>query len=1168
MAAAQYYEEVQQAYLAYYGRPADPAGQEYWAMRLDNAGGNLSSIINEFGTSTESTALYGGSNLAAQITAIYQTLFGRAPDAEGLNFYQHGINTGEFTLASVALNIYYGATGTDKAQLDAKQAYADAFTNALSASVSAQIAYSGTTASNNARAAVAAVTDTASEGTAVEHLDTTLANINAGAVGQTVTLTTGVDTVTVSGNGVVNGVIGANTTTANTSTFSAGDKVAGTGANNTLNLVDVSGNTALPGATSVSGIQTVNLTSASSTNTDNFTNFAGLTALNVTETGGAAGITAAGTTAVTLNDSAAGGANIVVQGGSNVTVNATQGATTAGSINVGYSAVGTKGIAATGAVTVNETVSPVNGNTGAAINVNGGTTITVNETVSNAVNTTVTQGAVTVTGSGSTTSVTVNQAAKATASAATNGTPASLSVAASTGGPGVQGVTAVTSSAAATAASAGKAGVNTAAVTVTDVNYGTTGANTIADVTLNNYSTATINDNALTTLSATGGGNITLNNATAGLATPTTNSTLNLTVSGVGSASSTAVFNDTNSELRTLNVTTGANKSYIDFQANSGASTVTTLNVSGTGSLTLGADSVAALTTLAVSGSASLNAGDVSARGAALSLTTTSSGTIKATLDAATQTFTGSTGQDVITITTDATKAITGGSATNNEIILKGTAATWTAANTGANVTGFSILGINDTAEAAAATFDLGSTLKGFSSIDVLGYTAGKTTTFANVAQNSSVTIEAGDTATAGSSLVFQYADNQGSSDAIALTVGAAANTAAQTVTAVTLEDANGVGIATVNLTSVTSGITNSGFDATNTITTLTDNGLSTLNFSGAGNLVIGTLSETTTQATAITINNTSTSAGLDTSVGGLASTAGNSLEITKLVDANIGTLTFTGSGNTEVGELNSVTGKILTIANTGTGAVTVADKVGFVDVNLTSLTLTGDVSLNANSTTAATATGATSGVTVSGASDNAHVNINLSGAVAGKVDSITLGNGNNYVTDGSTDGTVKVAVGTGYNLIDLHTGSASTYSADVTLGAHTSTATLYDQVNVGVVAANAVAANTVIHGTMAGDVIGIADLGSLKQASTALQTQITAQNSFASALAVADASLTAAHSAVAFQYLGNTYVVESVAGGGTLQAGDTVVELVGSHTVAAAGAGATVTNHAFALAS
>lgn len=44
---------IQQLYVAYYGRPADPNGLTYWATRLEDNGGDLGEVINAFATSTE-----------------------------------------------------------------------------------------------------------------------------------------------------------------------------------------------------------------------------------------------------------------------------------------------------------------------------------------------------------------------------------------------------------------------------------------------------------------------------------------------------------------------------------------------------------------------------------------------------------------------------------------------------------------------------------------------------------------------------------------------------------------------------------------------------------------------------------------------------------------------------------------------------------------------------------------------------------------------------------------------------------------------------------------------------------------------------------------------------------------------------------------------------------
>ena len=348
MAAAQYYEQIQQAYIAYYGRPADPQGLVYWATQLDNAGGNIATIINAFGNSAESEALYGASNYAAQVTAIYQQLFGRQPDAAGLNFYVNGLSTGQFSLASIALNVFNGATGDDATALNAKVAYADAFTSALQDSVQGQIDYSGNAAAANARDAVKGVTDSASEASAAANISTTISNIGSGTVGGSQALTSGVDNITLTGNNnVVNAVLNDAAATSNVSTFTNLDSIKGSGTGNVLNIVDANGTAAIavPTGVSVSGVQTVNVQTvtgvgAAAATPFDVSGFSGLQSFNVTTSTGADFIKAAGTTAVNVVDTLG---TVAVVGGSTVTVKTDTG-----------SAVSVAGAAgATKAVTVN-----------------------------------------------------------------------------------------------------------------------------------------------------------------------------------------------------------------------------------------------------------------------------------------------------------------------------------------------------------------------------------------------------------------------------------------------------------------------------------------------------------------------------------------------------------------------------------------------------------------------------------------------------------------------------------------------------------------------------------------------------------------------------------------------------------------------------------------------
>jgi hypothetical protein len=85
MAAATYFDAVQKIYIAFYQRPADPAGLQYWSQLADKNGG-LTAVINQFATSAEAVALYGpitSTTIGAVIDQIYMACFGRTAEAAG-----------------------------------------------------------------------------------------------------------------------------------------------------------------------------------------------------------------------------------------------------------------------------------------------------------------------------------------------------------------------------------------------------------------------------------------------------------------------------------------------------------------------------------------------------------------------------------------------------------------------------------------------------------------------------------------------------------------------------------------------------------------------------------------------------------------------------------------------------------------------------------------------------------------------------------------------------------------------------------------------------------------------------------------------------------------------------------------------------------------------------
>ncbi len=102
------------AYIAYYGRPADPAGLQFWSELLEANAGDIHSIIDAFGVSTEYTERFGTLSNAELINNLYQQIFGRDADTVGLAFYQNLLDQGERTLQSISLDILNGAINDDK----------------------------------------------------------------------------------------------------------------------------------------------------------------------------------------------------------------------------------------------------------------------------------------------------------------------------------------------------------------------------------------------------------------------------------------------------------------------------------------------------------------------------------------------------------------------------------------------------------------------------------------------------------------------------------------------------------------------------------------------------------------------------------------------------------------------------------------------------------------------------------------------------------------------------------------------------------------------------------------------------------------------------------------------------------------------------------------------
>lgn len=124
----EYKLRLEQVYVAYYGRPADPGGLDYWADRLEREGGDLRAIIEAFGRSEEFSRRYGNLTNEQLIDKIYQQMFNRYPDPDGKSFYLSKLNSGVMSLQTITLNVLDGAIGDDKQIIDNKVEVAIYFT--------------------------------------------------------------------------------------------------------------------------------------------------------------------------------------------------------------------------------------------------------------------------------------------------------------------------------------------------------------------------------------------------------------------------------------------------------------------------------------------------------------------------------------------------------------------------------------------------------------------------------------------------------------------------------------------------------------------------------------------------------------------------------------------------------------------------------------------------------------------------------------------------------------------------------------------------------------------------------------------------------------------------------------------------------------------------------
>ena len=140
--------ELQQLYIAYFGRAADPTGLDYWTTK----GITTKAFAANMYAQNEFKSVYGDLSTESQVNQIYQNLFDRDADAAGLLYWTKQIKSGALQLASIANDLIWavnndsdGSSANDKTALDNKTDAAVAYTAEVEKTTAGILAYAPVT---------------------------------------------------------------------------------------------------------------------------------------------------------------------------------------------------------------------------------------------------------------------------------------------------------------------------------------------------------------------------------------------------------------------------------------------------------------------------------------------------------------------------------------------------------------------------------------------------------------------------------------------------------------------------------------------------------------------------------------------------------------------------------------------------------------------------------------------------------------------------------------------------------------------------------------------------------------------------------------------------------------------------------------------------------------
>lgn len=153
---------VQKLYVAYFNRPADTAGLDYWTNIVAAQKGDTTAVSAAFAAEAEYKSEYPTTMSNADIVnKVYLNLFGRAAETAGKAYWADLLDKKLITIDKVVTQVAAGAQGTDAEAYENKVLGATAFTAALDESYEAN-GYRGAAANTAAKAFMSGITTDAS----------------------------------------------------------------------------------------------------------------------------------------------------------------------------------------------------------------------------------------------------------------------------------------------------------------------------------------------------------------------------------------------------------------------------------------------------------------------------------------------------------------------------------------------------------------------------------------------------------------------------------------------------------------------------------------------------------------------------------------------------------------------------------------------------------------------------------------------------------------------------------------------------------------------------------------------------------------------------------------------------------------------------------------------